>query len=59
MTWSGWLILIPGVCYGLAAVAYAFGKNWPMVIVYSGYAFSNCGLYWLDSLMKSKTLLLP
>lgn len=51
MTWTGLLILIPGICYGLAAMGYSFQKNWPMSIVYTGYAFSNCGLYWLDRLM--------
>lgn len=45
------LIVIPGLCYALAAGVYGWQKNWPMAIVYSGYAFSNCGLYWLDRLM--------
>jgi hypothetical protein len=48
------LILIPTACYSLAAGLYAFQKNWPMVIVYSGYAWANVGLLWLDRLMASK-----
>jgi hypothetical protein len=46
-----WLIIVPTVCYALAACMYGWQKNWPMVVVYSGYAFANCGLLWLDRLM--------
>jgi hypothetical protein len=46
------LILVPTACYGLAALMYAMQKNWPMVIVYSGYAWANVGLLWLDRLMS-------
>jgi hypothetical protein len=46
------LILVPTACYGLAAGLYAMQKNWPMVIVYSGYAWANMGLLWLDKLMN-------
>ena len=42
------LIVIPGLCYALAAGLYAWQGNWPLVIVYSGYAFANCGLLMLD-----------
>jgi hypothetical protein len=52
MSWSFWLILIPTICYGLAGMAYAFQKNWPMFIVYTGYAFANCGLLALDVQMR-------
>lgn len=45
------LILIPTACYALAAMIYAAQKNWPLVIVYTGYAWANCGLLWLDRLM--------
>jgi hypothetical protein len=45
------LIIIPTLCYGIAAVAYGIQRNWPMVIVYFGYALANCGLLWLDRLM--------
>lgn len=45
------LILIPTLCYALAAMVYGWQRNWPLVIVYSGYAWANCGLLWLDRLM--------
>ena len=45
------LIVIPALCYLLAAVAYGIQNNWPLSITYAGYAFSNCGLLWLDRLM--------
>jgi hypothetical protein len=45
------LIGVPTACYGIAALMYAMQKNWPMVIVYSGYAWANVGLLWLDRLM--------
>lgn len=45
------LILIPTGCYALAAFIYAWQKNWPLVIVYSGYAWANTGLLWLDLVM--------
>jgi hypothetical protein len=45
------LIIIPTVCYALAALAYAAHKNWPLAITYSGYAWANVGLWWLDRLM--------
>jgi hypothetical protein len=45
------LILIPTACYSLAALIYATQKNWPLAITYSGYAWANCGLLWLDRLM--------
>jgi hypothetical protein len=35
----------------LAGMAYAFQKNWPMLIVYSGYAWANLGLLWLDKVL--------
>jgi hypothetical protein len=54
MSWSFWLILTPTICYSAAAVVYGLQKNWPLVIVYSGYAWANCGLLWLDRLMTGK-----
>jgi hypothetical protein len=44
------LILIPTACYALACAAYAYQGNWPLAIVYSGYAFANCGLLMLDKM---------
>jgi hypothetical protein len=42
------LIIIPGLCYALAAFLYARERNWALMIVYAGYALANCGLLWLD-----------
>ena len=53
MTWPLFLITIPTICYALAAMAYGFQKNWPMVIVYSGYAWANLGLAWLDRMGRT------
>lgn len=44
------LILIPTACYALACAVYAWQGNWPLAIVYSGYAWANAGLLWLDRL---------
>lgn len=51
MSWSFWLLLVPTVCYGLAAVVYGLQGSYPMSVVYTGYAFANCGLIWLDRLL--------
>jgi hypothetical protein len=45
------LIVVPGLCYLLAAALYAWQGNWPLAITYSGYCWANCGLLWLDRLM--------
>jgi hypothetical protein len=46
---SSWLIIVTGLIYGYIAVEQAFKGNIPMAIVYSGYSFSNVGLYILAS----------
>lgn len=48
---SFYLLLIPTACYTLAACVYGWQQNWPLVIVYSGYAFANTGLLWLDMML--------
>jgi hypothetical protein len=48
VSWSFWLILIPTLCYSGAAVVYGSQRNWPLVVVYSGYAWANLGLLALD-----------
>ena len=48
MTATTALIVVPTLCYSLAALMYGWQRNWPLVIVYSGYAFANCGLLMLD-----------
>jgi hypothetical protein len=42
------LILIPTLCYGIASLTYAWQRNWPLAVVYAGYAFANTGLLALD-----------
>jgi hypothetical protein len=44
-------ILVPTVCYAAAAAVYAWKGNYPLAITYSGYAWANVGLLWLDRLM--------
>lgn len=48
MSWSFWLILIPTGCYLAASVSYGLQRNWPLAVVYAGYAFANTGLLALD-----------
>jgi hypothetical protein len=52
MTWAFWLVLIPTVCYGAAAVAYWFAKDWPYVVVFTGYALANCGFLAIEWMKK-------
>jgi hypothetical protein len=42
---SSWLIIVTGLIYGYIAVEQGLKGNVPMAVVYSGYAFSNVGLY--------------
>jgi hypothetical protein len=44
---SGWLIALCGLIYAGVAVDQGLRGNWAMLIVYSGYSFSNVGLYWM------------
>lgn len=46
------LIIVPTLCYAGAAGMYLWQKNWPLAITYSGYAWANLGLLWLDRAMK-------
>ena len=50
MTITGMLIIIPGICYALAAGIYLLKSNWALAIVYTGYSIANVGLLWLDKL---------
>ena len=45
---SPWLIALTGAIYAYIAGEQAFNKQWMMSIVYTGYAFSNVGLYYLS-----------
>jgi hypothetical protein len=47
---SPWLIIVTGAIYGYIAVEQFLKGNTYMAIVYSGYAFSNVGLYKLASI---------
>lgn len=42
------LVIVPGLCYMAASVLYGMKANWPLSIMYAGYAFANCGALWLD-----------
>jgi hypothetical protein len=42
---SSWLIIVTGLIYGYIAVEQGLKGNVPMAVVYSGYGFSNIGLY--------------
>ena len=42
---SAWLIIVTGMIYGYIAAEQCFKGNLAMAVVYSGYAFSNVGLY--------------
>ena len=44
---SSWLIIVTGLIYAYIAVEQAFKGNPYMAVVYTGYAFSNVGLYML------------
>ena len=44
---SGWLIVVTGLIYAYIAVEQGLKGNMAMLVVYSGYAFSNVGLFWM------------
>jgi hypothetical protein len=44
---SSWLIAITGSIYAFVALEQFVKGNMAMTVVYSGYAFSNIGLYLL------------
>jgi hypothetical protein len=39
------LIALTGCIYAYVAAEQAYRGNWAMAVVYSGYSFSNVGLY--------------
>jgi hypothetical protein len=47
---SSWLIVLTGLAYAYVAFEQFLKGNTYMAIVYSGYAFSNVGLYKLASI---------
>ena len=44
---SSWLIIVTGLIYVYIACEQGVKGNLAMAVVYSGYAFSNVGLYLL------------
>ena len=44
---SGWLIILTALIYAYVAFEQGMKGNTGMLIAYSGYAFSNIGLYLL------------
>jgi hypothetical protein len=42
---SAWLIIVTGLIYTYIGIEQGFKGNTAMAVVYSGYAFSNVGLY--------------
>jgi hypothetical protein len=42
---SAWLIIVTGLIYLYIAIEQGFKGNFPMFIIYFGYASSNVGLY--------------
>jgi hypothetical protein len=42
---SSWLIIVTGLIYAYIGLEQALKGNLAMAVVYSGYAFSNVGLY--------------
>jgi len=42
---SSWLIILTGLIYTYIGIEQGFKGNTAMAVVYSGYAFSNIGLY--------------
>lgn len=45
------LIIIPGVCYALAAGMYISKGQHALALTYVGYTIGNCGLFWLDRMV--------
>ena len=42
---SGWLVILTGAIYAYIAIEQGIKGNTAMAVVYSGYAFSNVGLW--------------
>ena len=44
MSAAVWFVVVPTVCYAGAACVYAWNRDWPLAVVYSGYMWANLGL---------------
>jgi hypothetical protein len=53
MSWSFWLILFPTLCYLGTAVAYGIQRDWPSVVIFTGYSLANCGFLAIE-LVKAR-----
>lgn len=53
MNWPFILVLTPTLCYSAAAVAYGVQRNWPNVVIFTGYAIANTGFLAIE-LMRAK-----
>lgn len=47
------LILVPTACYALASAMYFYRGEPALGITYSGYAWANVGLLWIDLLTRA------
>jgi hypothetical protein len=52
VNWPLLLIAIPTICYGGAAVAYGIQRDWPSVVIFTGYAIANCGFLAIELMRK-------
>lgn len=46
-------IVIPAICYGIAAINHYKNKDLPMGLVYFSYALANIGFIWYEITKKS------
>ena len=46
---SSWLIIVTGLIYAYIGLEQGLKGNLALTVVYSGYAFSNVGLYFMAS----------
>lgn len=52
MSLAFWFVLVPTLCYAGAMAAYLYQRDWAMAVVYSGYAWANVGLLWIEAARK-------
>lgn len=53
MSIAFWFVLVPTLCYFAAMSVYIYRGDAAMAIVYSGYAWANVGLLWLEMTRKN------
>jgi|KBSMisStaDraftv2_1062788.scaffolds.fasta_scaffold00030_30 hypothetical protein len=46
---NSWLIALVGLIYGYVSIMQGIKGEWPLAIVYGGYALSNIGLWKLTT----------